>query len=141
MKTYPIFRKDGIREPIFEIENIYIASGAIVRLLAGVEGVTEVRPRKMFSKPRDIHVEFNYLRRPYVVWEPMGDNSRFWIGPADIVSGVGPVPPLDRQNDIFVLEDAFKRYRPPLHRAILGDVLTLQCLRKLVGLDRNPPSA
>lgn len=141
MKTYPIIRKDGIREPIFEVENIYIASGTLGRLLAGVEGVTEVRPRKLFSKPRDIHVEFKYLRRPYVVWEPFGDNSRFWIGPADMVSSVAPVPPLDSPNDISVLEDAFKCYRPPLHRAILGDVLTLRCVRKLLGLDRNPPSA
>lgn len=141
MKTYPIFKKDGIREPIFEIEKIYISSAALVRLLALVEGVTEVRPQKMFSKPRDIHVEFKYLRRPYIVWEPFGDNSRFWIGPADMVSDADPVPALDSPNDILVLEDAFKHYRPPLHRAILGDVLTLRCLRKLVGLDRDPPSA
>ena len=141
MKTYPIFRKDGIREPIFEIESIYIASGALVRLLAGVEGVTEVRLRKIFSKPRDIRVEFKYLGRSYIVWEPFGDNSRFWIGPADMVSGADPVPELGSPSDILMLEDAFKRYSPPLHRAIFGDVLTLRCLRKLVGLDHDPPSA
>lgn len=141
MKTYPIFKKNGIREPIFEIDKIYISPAALFRLLTLVEGVTEVRPRKIFSKPGDIRLEFRYLGRPYIVWEPFGDNSRFWIGPADMLSGAHPVPQLDSPNDIFVLEDAFKRYRPPLHRAILGEVLTLRCLRKLVGLDRDPPSA
>jgi len=140
MKTYPLFKKNGIREPIFEIDKIYIAPAALFRLLVTVEGVTEVRPRKIFLKPSDIRVEFRYLQRPYIVWEPFGDNSRFWIGPADMVSGAQPVPQLDSPNDIFVLEDTFKRYRPPLHRAILGDVVTLRCLRKLVGLDRDPPA-
>jgi len=132
MRTYPRFNKKGIREPVFEIDNIYIAPATVARVLAAVEGVADVKVRRMFSKPSDIRVQFKYLGRPYIVWEPFGDNSRYWIGPADMLSGVDAVAALDSPNDICRLEDAFKHYRPPFHRALLGlfgDVLTLRFIR------------
>lgn len=123
MKTYPILTKDGTRSLAFEIENAYISTVTIARLLANAEGVTDVRPRKMFAKSCDVHIEFKYLGQPYIVWEPYGDNSRYWIGPEDQAEGVA---------DITKLEDVFKRYHTPLHRVILGDLLTLRFVTRFM---------
>jgi hypothetical protein len=111
MKTYPILSKDGSRTFAFEVDNIYIAPAAAAHLLAEIDGVTDVELRKMFSKSSDVHVEFNYLGQPYIVCEPYGDNSRYWVGRKEEVSDV---------RDITALEAAFKRYRPLPHRALLA---------------------
>ena len=126
MKTYPILSKDGSRTFAFEVDNIYIAPAAAAHLLAEVDGVTDVALRKMFSKSSDIHVEFKFLGQPYIVWEPYGDNSRYWIGPNEEVSDV---------RDITAVEAAFKRYRPLPHRALLGEVLTFRFIARF--LDRK----
>ena len=82
MKTYPLIdEKKGDRPFAFEIENAYVGTGTIARLLAEVDGVTDVRARKLFRGSSEIHVEFKYLNHDYIVWEPYGDNSRYWIGP------------------------------------------------------------
>ena len=49
MKTYPLIdEKKGDRPFAFEIENAYVGTGTIARLLAEVDGVTDVRARKLF---------------------------------------------------------------------------------------------
>ena len=125
-----MFNDAGVRSPVFQIDNIYLSSATATKLLATVEGVTDVKQRKLFAKSSDIHVEFQYLGRPYIVWEPYGDNSRFWIGPADMVTDAAPVRELDSTADICRLEDAFKRYQPPFYRKILGDIFTLRFLHR-----------
>jgi hypothetical protein len=128
MKTYPILTKDGSRTFAFEVENVYIAPAAAARLLAEVDGVTDVELRKIFSKSSDVHVEFRYLGQPYIMWEPYGDSSRYWVGPRDEVSDVG---------DITALETAFQQYRPTLHRALLGDLLTLRFITRFLDRERG----
>lgn len=130
MRTHPVFDRKGARAPIFQIENAYIGPAAIAELLARVEGVSEVNRRKTFGKSSDIHVTFQYLGRPYMVWEPFGDNSRYWIGPADMVSGTPEVAPLKHPEDIARLEDAFGCYRPPFHRAIIGNLVSLRLFKR-----------
>jgi hypothetical protein len=130
MQTYLVSDKQGVRAPIFQVENAYIGPATIAKLLAQVQGVSDVRRRKPFSKSSDVHIEFYYLGRPYIVWEPFGDNSRYWIGPADMVSGVPDVANLEHPEDIANLEEVFKRYRPPLYRALLGDVISLRVFRR-----------
>jgi hypothetical protein len=99
----------------FEIEGAYVGPRVIARLLKDVEGVTDVRVRKVFSSSIDVHVRFRYLDTAYVVWEPHGDYSRYWIGPEDSQVGGG---------DISCPQAAFERYRPPVHRRVFGDLLT-----------------
>lgn len=127
MKTHPILAKEGGRSFAFEVENAYIAPATAARLLAEVDGVTDVAPRRMFSKSDEVHVEFKYRGQPYIVWEPFGDNSRYWIGPKDEASDVG---------DIGALETVFKQYRPPFYRTLVGDVLTLRFVTRLFGKER-----
>ncbi len=120
MKTYPLTKKDESRPFAFEVENTFLGPAAAARLLAEIDGVSDVRPRKMFSKSSDVHVEFKFRGQPYIVWEPFGDNSRYWIGPKDEASDAG---------EIGVIEAAFKRHRPLIYR-VIGDVMTLRFLRR-----------
>ena len=121
MKTYPLIdEKKGDRPFAFEIENAYVGTGTIARLLAEVDGVTDVRARKLFRGSSEIHVEFKYLNHDYIVWEPYGDNSRYWIGPKN---------PEESAGDIGNVENAFKSYRPPFYREVIGDILTLRLFK------------
>lgn len=120
MRTYPVLTKDGSKSAAFEVENVYIGLRTISRLLRQVAGVTEVRPRQLFSGADDVHVEFKYMGTPFIVWEPYGDSSRYWIGPKDGA---------EAGAEGAALEQIFSSYRPPLYRSIIGDVLTLRFMR------------
>jgi hypothetical protein len=102
----------------FEIENAYVRPRKIGSLLRNVHGVTDVRVRKSLRESRDVHVNFKYLGTDYIVWEPFGDNSRYWIGPDD-----ENVRPSDK--DIAPLAKAFRDYEPPFLVKVFGDLITL----------------
>jgi hypothetical protein len=132
MKTYPVVNDKKDRTPIFQIESAQIGSANAVQVLTQIEGVTDVQLRKMFSKSSDIHVTFKYMGQPYIVWEPFGDNSRYWIGPADMVEGAEDVPDIQHPSDLARLEEAFKRYKVPFHRAFLDDLITLRFITRFL---------
>lgn len=116
MKTYPICHDEKSKCPFaFEIDNAYVSVRKIVSILHAQKGVSEIRRRKSFSSPIDIHIRFLFRGNEFVVWEPYGDSSRYWIGPDE---NVDPV-------DIGELMDAFNKYRPPLIVKLAGDLVTL----------------
>lgn len=123
LKTYPIHANGGGRAYAFEVENIYLSVATAARLLAEVEGVVDVKRRRALSRSSDVHMVFKYCGRPYMIWEPYGDSSRYWVGPQENAGGAG---------DIAALEAVFKRYRPPLHRALLGEVLSLRWIARFL---------
>lgn len=116
LDTYPIYSKDG-RLLAFEIENAYIGLRKIMAVLITISGVSNVRKRRLFGSPSDIHVEFMYLNKDFIVWEPYGDNSRYWIGPKKTE---------DATNEIRQIENAFKLYRPSFAVKLLGDLVLLK---------------
>jgi len=120
METFPV-SKEGGRQTAFQIDNVYVSRRAVARLLGKLSGVTDVHPRGRFGSSDEVRVEFKYLGRDYLVWEPFGDNSRYWIGPKNPENGA---------VDIAGLESAFKQYRAPFHRALLGDLLTLRLFKR-----------
>jgi hypothetical protein len=125
MNTYPIVDpKQGECPFAFEIENAYVSRRTVARLLGELDGVTEVGLGGRFGSSNDVRVEFKYGNRDYVVLEPFGDNSRYWIGPKNSAENTG---------DISEVENVFKRYQPPLHRTLIGDILTLRVLKRLAG--------
>jgi hypothetical protein len=124
MKTYPQFSSDRRRKFAFEITKAYIARAAIAGLLCEVEHVSDVERRKIFSGAADVHLSFRYKGQPYIVWEPCGDSSRYWIGPG---------PETERDTDITPIETVFRGYRPPFHRAILGNIPGLRFPVRLLG--------
>jgi hypothetical protein len=122
METYPIIGNEGERLPAFEIENAYISPSDVAGVLAEVAGVTDIQVRRLFDRSREVHVQFKYLGQPYVVWEPWGDSSRYWIGPKAMgAEAISEAP----------LEDAFKRYRPSILRSIGGDIISLRFINRL----------
>lgn len=115
MKTYPIKSEAG-QCWAFEVENAYIRPRKIAALLAPISGIEDVRLRKPFGASMDIHLRFRFRGCEYVVWEPYGDNSRYWIGPAD---------EKNTSIDATELQTAFERYTLPPSAKILGDLITL----------------
>jgi hypothetical protein len=128
VKTYPIIDKTKGEYPFaFEIDNAYVSPATIARVLKVVDGVSEVSLRKPLGASKDTHIEFKYLGRDHIVWEPYGDSSRYWVGPKNSTDGAGSA------GDISGVETALKLYRPPFYRAVLGDVLTLRVFKRLIG--------
>lgn len=118
MNTYPICDIDG-RVYAFEIENVYIKVKKVANILLSAQGVSDIRIRKLFSTDGDIHVEFTYKDKKFIVWEPYADSSRYWIGPKDEA---------DIHIEVSALEGVFHQYRPPLVIKILGDLVSFKVL-------------
>jgi hypothetical protein len=118
MKTYPIIQ-DGPDPFAFEIDHVYLSRRTIMRLLTAVEGVTEVHLGGRFGSSDDIRIEFKCQGHDYIVMEPFGDNSRYWIGPK---GGKDDVP---AAANIGKIKSAFESYKPPLPIKIIGDLVSL----------------
>lgn len=117
MVTYPIFTdpEDKLKIFAFEIDNTWVSVAGVAKVISAVNGVSTVKRRRLFSFPDDIHITFMYLGTPYIVWEPWGDNSRYWIGPDDIKDGY--------MQNIAQLENAFKDYDAPGDKWLIGVVV------------------
>jgi hypothetical protein len=118
MRTFEIHSDDEGYFVAFEIENAYIRPKKVGEILSAVGGVTDVTVGKSSGESRDIRVAFNYLGIEYIVWEPYGDNSRYWIGPKQTDGNLSDI-------DITPLETAFRDYEPPLLVKVLGGLFTL----------------
>ena len=81
MRTFPITDNDG-NVFAFEIPAQFLR-WRLPRRLRDIPGVCDVRPRKWWVGSSDVHIRFRYHDREFIVWEPYGDNSRWWIGPDD----------------------------------------------------------
>ena len=71
-------------------------NGRLARRLRDIAGVSDVRLRKWWVGSPDVHIRFRYHDREYIVWEPYGDNSRWWIGPVDEDAPHIPLGELER---------------------------------------------
>lgn len=129
MQTYLVRSDEGSQVPIFQIGSVYVSRRAMVELLKSVVGVTNVRLGKSVREPSDILIRFDFQGVPFMIWEPFGDNSRYWIGPADMVDGEPDVP---LAPDIAPLVEAFNRYEPSFARSILGSLVTLDFIRRVL---------
>lgn len=117
MKTYSAKTTPDGRLIAFEIENIYVGISAIAGLFQQISAITDVNRRRLFAGESDIHVRFKYGGQPCVVWEPYGDSSRYWIG--------AETPDAFTAN-LQELRTIFDRYNPPIHRLLIGNILSLR---------------
>ncbi|RYE53904.1 MAG: hypothetical protein EOP48_13410 [Sphingobacteriales bacterium] len=123
MRTYPYFNKDDEKEIIgFEIDNIYISVSSIVRLLMKNSKISELTRNRTLLLSNECHVNFRFYDTEYVVWEPFGDNSRYFIAP---IKGRGP------EDQIREIECMFVDYQPNPIRLIFGNLLTLKHITRL----------
>lgn len=121
VKTYPINTSSDDRLVAFEVEAAYISPTDIGRLLSLTPGVSEVKRRRLFSDDGDVHVRFMCSGHRCIVWEPYGDSSRYWIGPEQSDTLV---------DGLLKVKRIFDEYKPPIHRMIFGDVLSMRFLKK-----------
>ena len=94
----------GQRVEAFEVDNLTLVWRPLLRrVLESAPGVSDVQVgSRYFGDEHRAH--FRYHGVAFVVWEPFGDNSRYWIGPED---QAGEVP------DLTGLMDAFRAFGPP----------------------------
>ena len=111
----------------FMIENVYISNKKVVELLRSASGVANIKVRKWFTPNPDIHVEFSYMGREFMVWEPHGDSSTYWICPREETN---------ENINVSALESVFQVYRPPLLIKIFGDLISFKFLAPLKTLFR-----
>jgi hypothetical protein len=78
VKTFPLKRGDG-KVFAFEINASGLWTGSLARLLRRIPGVSNVR--RAFDG--DSRLAFNVHGEPFIIIEPFGDNSRYWVGPKD----------------------------------------------------------
>jgi len=78
MKTYPRLSDCGDYLG-FEISNTFISLRCIISILQTKLNIQNIRKQKLFDFSEN-RINFIYKNKEYVVWEPFGDNSRYWIG-------------------------------------------------------------
>ncbi len=106
MRTYPITSDDG-KNIGFEICHTWIWIGSIMRILRSVPGVSLVSR----ARGDDKRITFRLENEKFVVLEPFGDNSRYWIVPE------APGESVATQDE---LHQAFIEYRTPLVKYVIG---------------------
>jgi len=106
MEIYELKDKDG-RVYAFEVKNIAIGRMGALRIVRTIPGVVINRsPRNRFLSwgDPDEFCEFEIEGQLYVIDEPYGDNSRFWIGPKS-----------ESNNDhIDTVRKVFENYKPSI---------------------------
>ena len=101
MKTYPLRRDDGSLRA-FEISSTWLSFRPLYRALRSVEGVRDIH-RNYFSDDR---ITFTFNGEPFVVNEPWGDNSRYWVGPKNAASSTADVTSI---HDAFARESSLRQ--------------------------------
>ena len=98
MKTYPLLDKEG-KLQAFEVGNLMLSRRRATRIVESISGSTILRRPKWFSfSNQDIFCEFVINEVHFLIEEPFGDNSRYWVGKKE----------LGWCSEIEIVEKAFK---------------------------------
>jgi len=116
MKTYPLKDKNDSQIG-FEAESVYISVRKILKLLSTTNKISNIKSRRLFDFSNENHIEFDYAGNTFVVMEPFGDNSRYWIGPKDKPN---------KKVDLSELETIFERHKPSFLIELMGDLISLK---------------
>jgi len=101
MKVH-VIETEGGEAFAFEVGRIFISRRRLRKILGRIAGVRILRsPLPLSGFREEEFCEFELNGELFAAWEPYGDNSRFWIGPA---SGTP-------SKSIQVLIDAFRNHR------------------------------
>lgn len=126
MKTFATHDETGLMHA-FEVKCLYISLAALAKVLSTVESVGNVQRAAGESRGEGARITFECGGKSYVVWEPYGDSSRYWIGPMDESEECS-----DAQ--FSAVENALSEYRTPFLRRVLADVASLN-VKGLLGRD------
>jgi len=105
MQTFPIFDTNGDLYA-FEINHFLISGATIGRIVRSqLEATITPNPTKAFSN-KDVRLGFSFKGVQFIVVEPFGDNSRYWIGPYSESDGLVRNPLID------LVHACISEYRP-----------------------------
>lgn len=83
METFPLHRDDGT-EYAFEIPSSYfVTARQLAKFFSRWPTVEIQNVYRLFDFGNEVRIEFRFQGDEYQVWEPYGDNSRYWVGPKD----------------------------------------------------------
>ena len=71
-----------------EVDMGYASVRTLAQVIGATSGVSDVRVRRPFSGSGNVRVSFRFQSADYVLMEPFGDSSEYWIGPAEAVGDV-----------------------------------------------------
>jgi hypothetical protein len=81
MKTRDLRNEQG-QLTGFSVSNLLISRHAVPRIVASIRGAEIVRKQKRFAlSGRDDFCEFIVDGKTFLVIEPFGDNSEYWVVP------------------------------------------------------------
>lgn len=112
MRIFPDFDSSDEEAAGFEVDSAHIGIFGIARLLERLPSVAEVARRPPFQAWGDVRVRFRFRGIDFVVVEPFGDNSRYWIGPVE-----------PQHVDTRELKDAFQSHVPPWPRRFFAGLM------------------
>jgi hypothetical protein len=78
MRIYDLQAEDGNLRA-FEVENTLLTRGRACRIVESIPGVVVVRRSRLFRDTDDF-CEFTLAGETFMIEEPFGDNSRYWVG-------------------------------------------------------------
>ena len=85
----------------FEITSLWVTFRPLIALLRSVEGVSDVRRNYL----NDDRLSFRFHKAQFVVFEPFGDNSRYWVGPMESETAL---------LDLKPVHETFRLYSRPI---------------------------
>jgi hypothetical protein len=99
----------------FEVSNTLLSRGQACRIVQKIPGAALVRKSRLF-RDTDEFCEFTLAGETFVIEEPFGDNSRYWI------RSNGP----SQTSSLLQIRAAFEKHNPlwsPLSFAIVAAVV------------------
>ncbi len=131
MRTHILPNTDGAPYA-FEISNLLLTRNQACKLVEVIPGAVVVRRSRLFRDTDDF-CEFKIGDAVFLIEEPFGDNSRYWVGPKD----GKPTSSLDVVRSAF---EAHESWRAPVRNVLvlailLGAVWSAMLAQKFVAQD------
>ena len=79
MKLFEI-RDDKDRIVAFEVSNLFVSRRRVARLVKSIPGARTTFSPQFFSWPQAVFCRFEIDGGKFLVEEPFGDSSRYWVG-------------------------------------------------------------
>ena len=110
MRTYPLRTPSG-EIYAFEVGNTLLSAAKIARIVQTTLGAQiTYGPNRVFARS-DVRLRFMLRGVGFQVWEPFGDNSRYWVGPES--------DPPTRHASIDAIQAAIEAYEAnPIQRLL-----------------------
>jgi hypothetical protein len=100
MKVHDLKDNDG-RIYAFEVSNGLLGRKSAIKIVEAIPGVQISRRPHLFDGEEEFG-EFKLGGVIFKIWEPFGDNSRYWIGPE---------PPIWCEQ-VSIVREAFIQHKP-----------------------------